>query len=246
MRRHDFETLLVAGVLVVLVVLMLAAIFQGGVAYPSPPPVIGGLVLPVDELAQVGSPLAAISRAPIHPLPGYPMDPEPEEAQLVFTAAHQCSLATVRHFKPEVALQMLRAEEAAGIGEGHPLRGNSLAAWCGEAAYMIHDDICKTGSCDGGSARGVLQLHVGYARMCVGLPYRGPDVPEADALRDDPERSVRCFLQHVLRVWPRSIAACKGADAWYYAELWIAKGSRPASCKDISGHVARLLDWRKS
>jgi len=218
MRRYDFSA--AAGL-----AFILAGGLVNGCHAAAAPPVIGELAIPdAIEAPPVTLPIAE---------PG-PADPTPEEARLVDMAS-RCRLSS--RLRPVVALGMLRVEELAGVPP--ELRGVTLAAWCGEAAYGLGDEVCSTGPCDGGRARGPLQLHAGLARMCLGLPYAGRATGAVDTLRDSPTRSVECFLAHVERMRARGL--CGGS--WAYAEVWVARGRRPSSCLEVSGHVARLRRW---
>lgn len=178
---------------------------------------------------------------------GVVLDPTDEERRLVEVAAHRCELASSRFFRAEVALAFLRLEEAAGIGEDHPLRGVTLSAWCGEASYGVDDEVCRRGACDGGKARGVMQMHENYARRCVGL---GPDdarTPAVDTVRDVPQLAVECALSQVVRIFEsraQTLTCRSEAERWSAAQVWFARGARPGSCRVVSGHVARLLTWR--
>ncbi len=248
MKPYDFGTLFAVFVLYTGLMLATAAVIDCTRSAHAAPPTIGGLDLGGGTPETVSTTVGTTYKSPYLPMPG-PADPEDEEARLVFVAAHGCALATNRHFRPDAALRFLRAEEDAGIGPDHPLRGISLAQWCGEAAYGLGDEVCARGPCDGGRARGPLQLHPGYARMCAGLPYGGPPTDEADVYRDVPEAAVRCLMQQVLRVYSTRAQrlVCKTeADRWFAAQYWVARGTPPTSCTALSGHGHRLMQWRKS
>jgi len=241
-RRHEYPTLAAIGGAGVLAMLAGVGVVRCDVA--AAPPVIGELAVPADhpESARGAGGSTKAARLPIA-LPAHdpgPANPTEHEARLV-ALANRCSLAGPRPIRPAVALAMLRQEDLAGVPDA--LRGVTLGAWCGEAALGLGDEICRTGPCDGGRAKGPLQLHAGLARMCVGLPYGGPATPEADAVRETPVLAARCFLGHVVRVLDRT--PCRGLERWTYAEAWIARGRRPADCRVASSHVRRLRRWTR-
>ena len=233
MKRYDFAAVAALSFLGCGACIVAAAIVNACPASAAPP-VIGELAV---ESARP-SEAPAVRALPAHD-PG-PANPTEHEARLV-ALANRCSLAGPRPIRPAVALAMLRQEELAGVPDA--LRGVTLGAWCGEAALGLGDEICRTGPCDGGRAKGPLQLHAGLARMCVGLPYGGPATPEADAVRETPVLAARCFLGHVVRVLDRT--PCRGLERWTYAEAWIARGRRPADCRVASSHVRRLRRWTR-
>lgn len=214
MTRQDFATLTLLGWLALATMLLVARCDAR-----AAPPTIGPLEAPevVEEPPEADTGLC---------------DPTVAESRIIADA--RCSLAGPRRLRADVALAMLRVEERAGIPT--ELRGLTLATWCAEAAWGVGDEVCRSGPCDGGRARGPLQLHAGYARLCAGLPYAGSATPEVDAIRDDPELAAECYLAQVVRVAKKSPSSCR----WTFAEAWVARGRRPESCEVVSGHVRRL------
>ncbi len=157
-----------------------------------------------------------------------PDRPTSYEHDLLEVAIHHCENAGPRHAKPELMLKLLRLEEAAGLPEH--MRGVTLAAWCGEAAYGV-DNIVG----DGGRAEGILQMHTLITRLC------GPI-----ELRNDPVQTAECWLWNLKRVRKKAVRRCGERRSWKAAELWLSQGGKKSkySCKNVSGHVARLERWQ--
>jgi len=156
--------------------------------------------------------------------------PTEEERRIVEYAVNNCDNAAARYAKPFVMLELVRVEEDYGIPE--ELRGVTLAAWCGEAAYQL-DAVVG----DGGAAIGILQLHRHLASLCGD--------PE---LRHDPIASAQCWLHHLRRIHKKSSRMCRPKNAWKAAELWLSQGGQKSgySCKRVSSHVARLELWHRA
>ncbi len=231
------------------------AVFAGllGVssAHATPPPLIGPLVGPEtlelpeapalpaaleSELDAAASPeVSASAPAASEPVAGaldFPIydPPTEEERQLVEHAVYNCDTASPRYAKPFLKLELLRLEREMGIpGE---LRGVTLAAWCGEAAYQTEGIVG-----DRGNAIGILQLHPHITSLCGSTD-----------LRHDPIASARCWLWNLQRVYRKSRRRCRAKNAWKAAELWLSQGGQKSgySCKRVSGHVARLERWQRA
>lgn len=179
---------------------------------------------------------AASSEEPMAPR-GWPVPsrgpfydpPNDEERTLVEYAMYHCDNASARFAKPFWMLELLRVEHDFGVPP--ELRGITLATWCGEAAYQMHDVVG-----DEGAAVGILQLHPELTRLC-GAP----------ALRHDPIASAQCWLWNLNRIHAKAARRCRKSRAWKAAELWLSQGGRKSgySCKHVSGHVARLERWQR-
>jgi len=231
------------------VVLALSAASNAG-----PPPVVG----PLAEPASLPSPSPRAAEAPLEPVeplepseavaatpeiawpPTYDIPlgsrarvydpPTEEERRLIEHAIHHCDKAAARFGKPFWKLELLRLEVDYGIPD--ELRGVTLAAWCGEAAYHL-DGVVG----DRGFAIGILQLHPHITRLCGSVD-----------LRHDPLASAKCWLWNLNRVYAKAARRCRARDAWKAAELWLSQGGLKSgySCTMVSGHVARLERWHRA
>jgi len=182
----------------------------------------------VEQTARVARAQTAevIERGPRAPLYDPPTE---EERRLVETAVYHCDNAAARYAKPYVMLELLRTEEEFGIPP--ELRGVTLAAWCGEAAYQLENVVG-----DGGRAVGILQLHSDLTGFCGALD-----------LRHDPIASAQCWLWNLRRVFDKAKRRCRAKDAWKAAELWLSQGGQKSNyaCRKVSSHVARLEQWQR-
>jgi len=156
--------------------------------------------------------------------------PTEEERSIVEVAMYNCDNAAARFAKPFLMLELVRVEEDFGVPD--ELRGITLAAWCGEAAYQL-DRVVG----DDGEAIGILQLHPQLTALC-GTPD----------LRHDPIASAQCWLWNLRRIYQKSSRMCRPKNAWKAAELWLSQGGKKSnySCKRVSSHVARLEQWQRT
>lgn len=205
------------------------------------PPIIGELeILPIAESAvsEVDSsatlPVASVVEATAPPPESGPTTamygpPSDDERRLLYMAMHHCDNAAFRYAKPFLKLALLRLEREMGLPE--ELHGVTLAAWCGESAYQL-DEIIG----DGGNAVGILQMHATITLLCGPLE-----------LRSHPLATARCWLWNLARVQKKTVKRCGQRRSWKAAELWLSQGGAKSgySCKQVSGHVARLERWQR-